>query len=242
MCRQTTFGTEPFIVHSILDFAYAVRVDVWGPGAGFALPLRGCGPDLLPADLCFESENDSPDYYADSPDTDVPLKVDSPDYYADGRWLVTRKKHFVIVQNCSGVGMIGQSTTVFGRLEFWCVAEPKLTTVDTIRFRARPFLSMWYELVKYEGQRRFELKRKATYIEPDGDDYTEEDIVFELVLTPGRSIVVKKLRTGLLTHASDLTTWIRGHCWRLCPLMQDVFMMAAEQRLMDYIVVSDRHR
>ena len=78
--RHITDGTEPFIVHSILDFAYAVRVDVWGPGAGFTLPLRSCGSDLLPADLCFESDNDSPDYYADSPDTDVSLKVDSPDY------------------------------------------------------------------------------------------------------------------------------------------------------------------
>ena len=99
---------------------------------------------------------------------------------------------------------------------------------------------MWYELVKYKTQRRFELKRKATYIEPDGDDYTKEDIVFDLVFTPGRSIVVKNLRTGLLIHASDLTTWIRDHMCKLCPLMQDVFMMAAKQRLMDYIVVSDR--
>ena len=76
----------------------------------------------------------------------------------------------------------------------------------------------------------------------EGYDYTEEDIVFELVLSPGRSIVVRNLRTGLLIHASDLTTWIRDHRWKLCPLMQDVFMLAAEQKLMDYIVVSDRHR
>ena len=95
--------------------------------------------------------------------------------------------------------------------------------------------------MKYKRQQRFEFKRKATYIEPEGDDYTEEDIVFELVLSPGRCIVVKNLRTGLLIHASDLTTWIRDHMCKLCPLMQDVFMLAAEQRLMDYIVVSDRH-
>ena len=71
--------------------------------------------------------------------------------------------------------------------------------------------------MKYKRQQRFEFKRKATYIEPEGDDYTEEDIVFELVLSPGRCIVVKNLRTGLLIHASDLTTRVRDHMWNCVP-------------------------
>ena len=43
------------------------------------------------------------------------------------------------------------------------MAELLESSGGTIRFRARPFLCMWYEHMEYEGQPSYKLTRKRNY-------------------------------------------------------------------------------